>query len=107
MRMRKLKVEISMSIESLASITAVDGPKQILDTYVGNQAAGSSVEYKYRENVRGINHLLVAVLSVVVVSRLEASTKMGQIDNNLELLPSLQRISYCYSETEKSFGPEE
>ena len=94
----RLEVFLHMSVESLASITEQDGPKDVLDTYIGNQTTGSFVKYTIREDVQGIAHLLIAVLNIVVTSRSEAATKMNQIDNNLSLLPNVIKRRYVYTE---------
>ena len=95
-----------MGVDSMASITAPGGPKQILDTYIGTQDAGSFVAYKYRENVRGIDHLLIAMLIIMVSSRGAAVTKMNQVDNNLDLLPNVLNLVFAYTEVGRDDTPE-
>jgi len=101
-RERKLIILLIMQVDGISDITASGGPKQIIDSYMSGQAAGSSHKYGYEET--GGIHLSLAEMSIVVETRVEAAGKMDQIENNLNLLPKIRNLKYWYVEQEQNLN---
>lgn len=99
MRKVQLEITLTMVVDSIESIVAIGGPKQVIDTYISNQPAGSKSNGSFDQ--KGDRLFYTVILNVVVSDRADANAKMNQIESNLELLPRVWSLTYRYEEREK------